>query len=76
MDRIKAAADRRARQGRSRLRAWQRARMDCGDEVCGQCRVCRHHDHEEYVHSVAPRYIPCSVGSDPCVVAYLRNRTN
>ena len=68
------AEQRRERQGRARLRAWRRSQMDCGDDACGECRVCRHYEHQEWVAAVAPRDIPCSVGCDPDVVAYLRSK--
>jgi hypothetical protein len=74
MDRIAAAVERRARQNRIRLRNWYRSQMDCGEEGCGECRVCRHFDFQEYVHAVAPSDIPCSVSYDPEVVAYLSRR--
>ena len=74
MDPISAAAERRKRQGRTRLRNWQRSLMDCGDDGCGECRVCRHYDFVDYVQAVAPRDIPWSVNYDPCVVAYLNSR--
>ena len=75
MDRTARAAERRERQGRARLRVWERSRMDCGEDGCGECRVCRHLDFEEYVRAVAPRDIPCSVIYDPDVLAYLRSKS-
>lgn len=75
MDRIERAAERRERQGRARLRVWQRSQMDCGDEGCGECRLCRHYNFEEYVRAVAPPGIPCSVSYDPDVIAYLRSKS-
>lgn len=73
MDRTERAAERRERQGRARLRVWQRSQMDCGEDGCGECRVCRHYDFEEYVHAVAPG-VPHSVSYDPDVLAYLRSK--
>lgn len=69
-----AAAERRKRQGRTRLRNWRRSLMDCGEDGCGECRVCRRFEFEEYVNAVAPRDIPWSALYDPYVVAHIRNR--
>ena len=73
MNAIQRAADRRERQGRQRYRVWRGSTMDCGDEGCGYCRVCRHYDFQDYVRAVAPRDVPCSVSYDQDVVRYLNS---
>ena len=70
------AAERRARQGRKRLRDWYRSLMDCGEPgLCGdQCRVCRHYAFEEYVGMVAAG-MPHSVRYDEDVMRYIKIKT-
>jgi hypothetical protein len=48
--------------------------MDCGDDGCGECRVCRHLDFQDYVRAVASSDVPSFVSYDPEVVAYLSRR--
>jgi hypothetical protein len=74
MDRMTAAAERRERRDRTRLRNWYRSQMDCGDDGCGECRVCRHLDFQDYVRAVASSDVPSFVSYDPEVVAYLSRR--
>lgn len=71
MGRIEQAASRRTRQGAKRRRDWYRSMMDCGDDQCGECRVCRHFEFEDFVNAVALPDLPISVTYDPCVIAYL-----
>lgn len=73
MKALAAAAERRQRQGRARLRAWRRSMMDCGEDGCGECRVCRYYEFKEYVSMVAPRDVPCSMTYDPAVLDHLKH---
>lgn len=68
---MELAQQRRERRNRKRLRDHFRSIMDCGNEGCGECRVCRHYAFEEYVSAVAPRDVPCSVSYDQDVLRYL-----
>lgn len=76
MDAQAKAAERRARQGRKRMRDWYRSMMDCGEPgLCGdECRVCRHFAFEEWVSTVGKGGFGYSVTYDPDVVAYI-NKT-
>lgn len=58
--------------GRKRYRAYMGSQMDCGEEGCGYCRVCRRMDFLEFVSAVAPRDIPCTISPIPDVDAYIR----
>ena len=55
-----------------RRQVWLGSQMDCGDEGCGFCRVCRRLAFHEYVSMVAPRGIPCSVEQNGDVDRYIR----
>lgn len=53
--------------------SWLGSKMDCGDEGCGRCRVCRRLAFHEYVSAVAPRDIPCRVVAND-VDVYIRRK--
>ena len=69
MDALTRASERRQRQGRSRLNAWHGSLMDCGEDGCGLCRVCRHYAFAEWAGMVAPRDPPSTPPSDRQVLA-------
>ena len=55
-----------------RRNVWLGSQMDCGDEGCSYCRVCRRLAFLEYASMVAPRDIPCSVERNDDVDNYIR----
>ena len=55
-----------------RRQVWLGSQMDCGNEGCGFCRVCRRLAFHEYVSMVGPRDVPHSIERDDVVDGYIR----
>jgi len=64
----------REAKGLKRYRAYMGSQMDCGDEGCGYCRVCRRLDFLEWAGMVAPRDIPCSISPSHDVDAQIARK--
>ena len=58
-----------------RRRDWYRSMMDCGDEGCTECRVCRHYEFEELWNAVG-KPPGSTVSYDRDVLLYLKNKTS
>lgn len=54
-----------------RRRSWQRSQMDCGQDGCGECRVCRRLEFLEWAGQVAGG-VPHSIEQDEIVDKYIR----
>ena len=63
-------------QGAKKIPRLHGIAMDCGDEGCGYCRVCRRLNFLEWVGQVAPRDVPCSISPDHDVDAYIARTYN
>ena len=66
----------REAKGLKRYRAYMGSQMDCGDDGCGYCRVCRRLNFLEWVGQVAPRDVPWTISPDHDVDAYIARTHN